>query len=268
MPVSVHLSMVDIGSAITNKVKRLRWTPQDESLLRKLWGTKNDSEVAELLGRTTKSVQIKASEMKVRAEKGLRASCRSGQVTFRWTPEEELILVKNVGHLSIFELKDLLPRRTRTAIERRCYQLGFSPTQGTNSRLQIEQETGYDWRQIRRAADALKQTWKRYGSRKYMITFDQVQDIIEYLKNETSKWSIHYGLDCCRLCGIAGKDSETRHVNDGLCKKCYDFRRHNRLRIVDAMRRGRMMVLTEQVWIEFVCDEPAVPRQEQSSATG
>lgn len=249
--------------AIQAKALRQRWTSNEEGILRKLWGTKRDSEIAELLGKTTKSVRSKATEMNVRAEKGRRTVCRSGRIAYPWSPEEDLVLVKNVGHLSIFELLDLLPRRNRLAIERRCYELGFSPTQGTHSRLSIERDTGYDWRQIQRARDALGQTWKRYGIRKYMITFDQVQDIIEYLRTETRKWSLHYGLDECRLCGATGEDERTRHSGDGLCKRCWDFRRHGRSQVLDALNKGRMTILTESIWYACIRDEPDMPEQEE-----
>ena len=196
----------------------------------------------------------KASDLNVREEKGRRTSCRSGRITHRWIPEEDLILVKNIGHLNIFELMDLLPRRNRLGIERRCYELGFSPAQGTNTRLQIERETGYDWRQIQRARDGLGQTWKRYGTRKYMITFDQVQDIIEYLKDETNMWSLHYGLDKCRLCGISGNTERTRHAGDGICKRCFDYRRHSRSNLLGCIRDGKLTILTETVWSTQICD--------------
>lgn len=237
-----------MGIPASGKTKRSRWTSEEEDLLRKMWGTKRDSEIAKDLGKTVKSIRSKASEMDVRSEKGRRTSCRSGRVAFLWGPDEDLILVKNVGHLSIFELLELLPKRNRLAIERRCYELGFSPTQGTHTRLQIERETGYDWRQIQRARDALGQTWKRYGVRKYMITFDQVQDITEYLKNETRKWSLHYGLDCCRLCSSSGDEERTRHSGDGLCKRCWDFRRHRRSQIVSLINKEKMILLTEELW--------------------
>lgn len=249
-----------MGDAFPGK-KHLRWTPEEEALLRKLWGTQRDSELAERLGKTVKSVRNKATEMNVRAEKGRRTVCRSGRVAFPWLPGEDLILVKNVGHLNIFELMDLLPRRNRLAIERRCYELGFSPTQGTHTRLQIERDTGYDWRQIQRARDALGQVWKRYGTRKYMITDDQVQEIIEYLKTETRKWSLHYDLDSCRLCGTSGDEERTRHSGDGLCKRCWDFRRHSRVQVVDALRKGRMIILTEEIWHAYIRDEEPVETQ-------
>ena len=235
--------------------KHSRWTKDEEARLRELWGTTRDSEVAAVIGKTTKAVRDKATALGLREEKGKRASCRNGSVTYPWTREEDLVLIKNVGHLNIFELMDNLPRRSRVAIERRCYQLGFSPSQGTYSRLQIEQETGYDWRQIRRAKEALGQSWKRYGLRKYMITFDQVQEIIKYLGTEKRKWSLQYGIDACRRCGQSGDSERRRHSGDGLCKACWDGRRHARKSIVSALQGGSAVILSEEVWINYLSNE-------------
>lgn len=245
--------MGDLGS---RKGKRNRWTKEETERLTELWGTARDAEVAERLGKSVQSIRTKATELKLRERKGRRAGCQLGRVTYPWRKDEDLVLVKNVGHLNIFELMDLLPGRNRIAIERRCYELGFSPTQGTYTRLQIERETGYDWRQIQRARDNLSQSWKRYGLRKYMITFDQVNDIIDYLRDEKRKWSLHYDLDCCRLCGQAGDCERRRHSGDGLCKKCWDLRRHTRAQVERLMLSGRAILLTEKVWKIYLRDEP------------
>jgi hypothetical protein len=228
--------------------RRSTWTEEELVKLRDLWGTMRDADVAKALEKTVSVVRFKASVLKLREEKGRRAGCRPGRVTYPWSRDEDLILRKNVGHLSIFELMDLLPRRNRVAIERRCYELGFSPTQGTYTRGRIERETGYDWRQIRRARDAIGQTWKRYGLRKYMISDDQVIEIIEYLKNEKRKWSRQYDIDCCVQCRASGTGERERHSGDGLCKRCWDRRRHTRSWIVTAFIKGRPAFLTEEFW--------------------
>jgi len=217
-----------------------------------------DIDLALKLGKTLSMVRLKASTLKLREEKGRRVGCRPGRITYPWSREEDLILVKNCGQLSIFELMQLLPRRNRVAIERHCYELGYSPTQGTYTRGKVERDTGYDWRQIRRARDALGQNWKRYGSRKYMITWDQVEEIIDYLKNETRKWSKQYGLDSCRVCGADGNTERERHSGDGLCKKCWDRRRHSRSWVINAFRGCRYVLLTEEAWKSYVDDAGSV----------
>jgi len=253
-----------MGESSGSRRKRSRWTSDEEDRLRELWGTRRDSEVAAILGKTVQAVRAKATDLNVRDDKGKRVGCRPGRITYPWSKDEDLVLMKNVGHMSIFELMDQLVRRNRLAIERRCYELGFSPTQGTYTRLQIERETGYDWRQIQRARDAIKQTWKRYGLRKYMITFDQVQEIISYLRTEKRKWSLHYDLDHCRLCGASGNDERTRHSGDGLCKRCWDFRRHNRSQIIDSLDKKRVTILTEEIWHAYLRDEPDMDDAMQS----
>lgn len=196
------------------------WTDDQLARLQEIWGTMRDAEVATDLGKTVSSVRLKATNLKLREKKGKRAGTRSGHVTSPWTKEEEMLLIKNVGHSSIFELIELLPGRTRAAIESRCRRLGFSPTQGTYTRCGIERETGYDWRQIKRARDALGQTWKRYGVRKYIITEEQYEEIIQYLKDEPRKWAKQWKLDACIKCGTSGRSERERHSGDGLCKSC------------------------------------------------
>lgn len=229
-------------------VKRNPWTTAELDKLKELWGTMRDSEVAASIGKTISSIRIKATILNLRAQKGKRAGTRSGEVTSPWTKEEEMVLVKNVGLCSVFELMEMLPRRTRAGIESRCRKLGFSPTQGTFTRLGIERETGYDWRQIRRAKDAIGQVWKRYGIRKYIITEDQLDDIIEYLKNETTKWSKQWDLDGCRQCGVSGTADSDRHSGDGLCKKHWDKRRYVRKTVSKSLLDGKLSPLTIDIW--------------------
>jgi len=258
----------DMGDTASGNGKRNRWTDDQVIRLTELWGTARDADVAKKIGKSIQSIRTKATELRLRDKKGRRAGCRPGKVTYPWRKEEDLVLVKNVGHLNIFELIDQLPGRNRLAIERRCYELGFSPTQGTYTRLQIERDTGYDWRQIQRARDNLGQTWKRYGLRKYMITFDQVNEIIAYLRDERRKWSLHYGLDQCVKCGVSGDDEKTRHSGDGLCKSCWDRRRHARTRVEKTLREGQMVTLTEDVWRLRIRVDVTVERRSTLSQVG
>lgn len=230
------------------KKRKGSWTDDEVSRLRNIWGTVKDVEVAQSIGKTVSSVRLKATALKLREEKGKRAGTRSGEITLPWSKEEEMVLIKNIGHSSIFELMEQLPNRTRAAIESRCRRLGFTPTQGTYTRCGIERETGYDWRQIRRARDSLGQMWKRYGVRKYIISEDQVDDITEWLKNETRKWSKQWNLDGCVLCGASGTSERERHSGDGLCKSDWDRRRYIRNLSVTRINSGRSLRLTEELW--------------------
>lgn len=228
--------------------KRGIWTVEQLSKLQDIWGTMKDAEVATSLGKTISSVRLKATALRLREQKGKRAGTRSGAVTSPWSKEEEMVLIKNVGHSSIFELIDMLPGRTRAAIESRCRRLGFSPTQGTFTRCGVERETGYDWRQIKRAKDALGQVWKRYGVRKYIISEEQYDEIIEYLRDEPRKWSKQWNLDACIQCGTSGRSERERHSGDGLCKADWDKRRYKRNLAVSAIGSGRAPVLTKELW--------------------
>lgn len=228
--------------------RRGSWTDVEVTRLREIWGTMKDAEVAKELGKTVSGVRLKATALKLREEKGKRAGTRSGEVTYPWSKVEEMLLLKNVGHSSIFELMELLPNRTRASIESRCRRLGFSPTQGTYTRCGIERETGYDWRQIRRARDAIGQAWKRYGVRKYIISEEQVDEIIDWLKNETRKWSKQWDLDACRKCGASGTSERERHSGDGLCKQCWDRRRYIRNISIKSLNQGKLTTLTPDAW--------------------
>jgi hypothetical protein len=53
-----------------------------------------------------------------------------------------------------------------------------------------------------------------------MITEEQYEEIVEFLKNEQRKWSRKYDLDGCVRCGTSGTDESHRHSGDGLCKRC------------------------------------------------
>lgn len=225
-----------------------RWTPDQLSKLREVWGTMKDAQVAQSLGKTVSAVRLKATALKLREEKGKRAGTRSGETTFPWTKDEEMVLYNNAGLCSIYELLELLPRRTRASIENRCRRLGFSPTQGTYTRCGIERATGYDWRQIKRARDATGQIWKRYGKRKYIITEDQYEEIIAYLKDEPVKWSKQWDLDACLVCGTSGRSERERHSGDGLCKKNWDQRRYIRNSTVASIVSGKIKPLTQEIW--------------------
>lgn len=231
--------------------RRGAWTEVEVSRLRDIWGTVKDAEVAKDLGKTVSGVRLKATALKLREEKGKRAGTRSGEVTYPWSKLEEMLLLKNVGHSSIFELMELLPNRTRASIESRCRRLGFSPTQGTFTRCGIERETGYDWRQIRRARDAIGQVWKRYGVRKYIISEEQVDDIIEWLKNETKKWSKQWNLDACCECSASGTSERERHSGDGRCKRCWDKRRYIRNLTIKLLNHRRLEKLTSDTWNKY-----------------
>lgn len=232
-----------------------RWTPEQLVRLREVWGTMKDAQVASTLGKTVSAVRLKATALKLREEKGKRAGTRSGETTFPWTKDEEMVLYNNAGLCSIFELLELLPRRTRASIENRCRRLGFSPTQGTYTRCGIERATGYDWRQIKRARDATNQTWKRYGKRKYIITEDQYEEIVAYLKDEPVKWSKQWNLDACIKCGTSGRTERERHSGDGLCKADWDARRYIRNVTISKILAYKFIELTEVSFAEITKDK-------------
>jgi hypothetical protein len=221
--------------------KSNRWSDEDKKTIRELWGTCKNAELAKILNKTVSSVNYQATVLNLRQEKGYRSGGRAGIACRRWTNREQKILIDSIGHLSIVDIEKRLPGRTRSSIETKCNQLGYCATQGSFSRADIERDTGYDWRQIKRARTALRQEWKRYGKRKFIVTEDQRDDIVEYLKEETNKWCKKYNLDGCINCGATGTATKERHAGDGLCKKCLDHRRYDRAQIIKHLENNKLV---------------------------
>ena len=224
--------------------KKSIWTESEISKVRELWGTMKNVDLAVSVGKTISALTYLATKLNLRQEKGYRAGGCKHIPCRRWTNREHKILIDSIGHLSTSEIEKRLPGRSWHSIETKCYDLGYSTTQGTFSCAMIEKETGYDWRQIKRARDRLGQTWKRYGKRKFIITEDQRDDIIEYLKCEVKKWSIKYDLDACIKCGASGLGPRDSHAGDGLCKRCVDARRYERHRIVELLKNNQLVEIS------------------------
>jgi hypothetical protein len=52
---------------------------------------------------------------------------------------------------------------------------------------------------------------------------------------------------------------ERQFVANGISvSNCWDFRRHGRVQVLDALRKGRVMILTEEIWHAYIRDEPEV----------
>jgi hypothetical protein len=238
---------------LSRKIKR--WSPEEESILRKIWDSTPYSKIALSLGRTAAFIKMKAASI------GLSPKIKEkftpyglDSIKLKWQQSEDLILLKNAGHLNLSELSAILPKRTKLAIKQRCRFLGFAPNQGTYTCAQIVRETGYDSQQIFRARDGLGQAWKRYGEKSFMISFDQVQDIIEYLKNESRKWSHHYNLTKCVNCGSSNQKKISKHASDGLCKVCFDRRRFDRDKLVKMIKNEKVVIISKSIWLNMIRD--------------
>lgn len=151
----------------------------------------------------------------------------------RWSKKALRDLLDGIGSYGIvwFQRKANAPgdyegaERSRQAIYnaalRLCGPGGL--TRGTYTVNRLARDTGFSKSHLYRARNALRQKWKRLGPRgAHIITEEQVQDILEWLKHDY--WSKSKRLYCC-----AGCQTEKRpHRCLGLCQPCY-FRYRRRL---------------------------------------
>lgn len=108
--------------------------------------------------------------------------------------------------------------RSREAIEAKLGRLTGSGSlrRGSYCLQQLHRETGYTPEQLRRAASALNQKWKRLkptGS--FLVTEEQRDEVIEWLKHDY--WAAAHRLYCCQHCTT----DHRRHKALGLCARCY-----------------------------------------------
>lgn len=87
---------------------------------------------------------------------------------------------------------------------------------GSYSMRQLVEATGYQAEQLRRAATALNQKWKRLHPKgPFLITEEQRDELVTWLQHDY--WAPLYRLYCCLFC-----TTEVRaHRALGLCGRCY-----------------------------------------------
>jgi len=158
----------------------------------------------------------------------------------KWSKEEVRVLLDGIGNygLSHFQKKSGQPHefeyegapkhRSKKAIYGKILR-EFGPgglTRGVYTVHRLAKNTGYNKEQLYRAREACKQKWKRIGPRgAYLITEDQVDEIIEWLKHDY--WCKPHRLYCCLYC-----NTEHRlHYSRGLCVRCYSRYRRSLLKL-------------------------------------
>jgi len=107
--------------------------------------------------------------------------------------------------------------RSYRAVKDKAYRMGLGGfTRGAWGLVAVCRETGYVKSQLLRACAALNQKWKRTGPRgDFLITDDQVDELIEWLKHDF--WCKSKHLYACGWCsGI-----KRPHYRAGLCGSCY-----------------------------------------------
>ena len=149
-----------------------------------------------------------------------------------WTKAEDNLLFDYAGGATRDRLLQLLPGRSWKAIKSRSRTLGIDVWQGTWTMARIIKETGYNWKQVKRARLALGQKWRRAKSRKvradgkggtrYVISDEQFEEIVDFLQEgrdlvflsrygqPTVRWSRYH--DRCVVCGTNGTAPNQRHM--------------------------------------------------------
>lgn len=104
-----------------------------------------------------------------------------------WTTELDNLLLDMIGNRNYKEMARRLGKSVE-AIRKRAKRLGHRLDQGTITLRELARQTGYDRRQFRRAGKKLNQHWRRAaGGRKLLIKQDQADELITYLRKESSR---------------------------------------------------------------------------------
>lgn len=126
-------------------------------------------------------------------------------------------MISGVGYTSTRALAQAVGR-SRAAIGAQLYRMTGRGSLGRGSYAlrQLMQATGYDVSQLRRAARALNQKWKRLHPRgPFIITEEQRDELLVWLRHDY--WAVGARLYCCLHCTT---DVQT-HRALGLCGRCY-----------------------------------------------
>jgi len=155
-----------------------------------------------------------------------------------WTEQEIKQLRWHLGHKSFASIGRLL-ERSPNAIKCKTNELGIKASRSTYSLSDMIRLTGYNWKQLQKARDALKQRWGRVNTRngKYRITYEQFEALAEYLGRpapyltllgfEVDMWAPKWHLNACTNCGKGSRDMQERHYALGLCYTCwYQLKEH------------------------------------------
>ena len=147
-----------------------------------------------------------------------------------WSKSEDARLLTLAGTLPPDRVRSSFPGRTPRQVDRRVYDHhGINYRRGAYSFKALRDATGYDWRQLLRAKDALGQKWARgapvranyahnlgRGGTRWLISEDQADALIAWLAAETKprRWAKRWRR--CRKC----KRTDSRHAGRGLCNRC------------------------------------------------
>ena len=160
--------------------------------------------------------------------------------TPNWTKQEDNKLFEYANSSLILSK---LPGRSLESVRKRARKFGFFLFQGTWTLQRICRETGYNWKQVQRAKEALNQKWhkeSRNGRSRFIIDEEQVEKLTQYLKEEPTPflkrardgsmvprrhWAQRF--DHCVRCATQGNKTTQQHRGRGLCLLCYRKERRN-----------------------------------------
>lgn len=155
-----------------------------------------------------------------------------------WTDKDQNELIWLLGVYSLEEIAKKLQRSVKS-IRMRIWREKIDPLAGVFTQDELSKKTGYHIGTLARARDSLGQKWKRYGKKDaanhaYMITEDQADEIVEFLKEEgnldnlpfvtqdnlrSAKWS--FAFDKCTECSTNGNEPHQRYHGNGMCSRCW-----------------------------------------------
>ena len=172
-----------------------------------------------------------------------------------WSKEENDILLNLIGTSTYPSIKKQLPGRSLEAIKRQALRLGHPLYQGTVTLNQIIRETGYNWKQLERAKEALNQHWMRAtgrGRSRFLIKGEQLIELIEYLKREPYPFTSRFGsprLTWSRYHKIClGCSSTNRpHYGHGYCEACWKRKTRAAKKNGRVAQLGERLVCTQEV---------------------
>jgi hypothetical protein len=155
----------------------------------------------------------------------------------RWTEDEIRTLETNAGRVPITGLMELLPGRTRNAIESKARLIGPPMKRLAYCKADLLRATRCHWRRVTAEMRRLRPPPRRYGLRRYLLTADQFQLLCERLTQPRPKrWARAW--PCCQSCGTNEHTSLGKHGGRGLCKRCWDLERYLRKRAAQLAVKG------------------------------
>lgn len=199
-----------------------RYSTDEDSLVRSLYGSTTAEAIGERLGRSAGSVHKRAQAL------GLQSGRTRGRA---WTERDDKELWWLWGSFA----PDVVARRTgRTlaACKQRARVLGIgSSGRGATTLAELARNTGYDESRLKGAIEYLGLRTRKNDSssrsargKHHAISSDQVEEILEMLSRipdgvrlVDSRWGRGNRPQSCRGC----QQTERPHKAKGLCGRCY-----------------------------------------------